>query len=151
MIKFKIVTPERILLETEVDSVTLPTRMGEITVLKDHVPMVSSLSAGEVKYKIAGSESFFAVSGGFIEVRKNHEVVVLADTAEFGHEIDEKRAEEAREKARELMRGSLITTRNPMPMPRLSLRKTSPASRSPANIAPIGQGLTQIEIRSKIS
>jgi F-type H+-transporting ATPase subunit epsilon len=106
MIKFKIVTPERILLETEVDSVTLPTRMGEITVLKDHVPMVSSLSAGEVKYKIAGSESFFAVSGGFIEVRKNHEVVVLADTAEFGHEIDEKRAEEAREKARELMRGS---------------------------------------------
>jgi F-type H+-transporting ATPase subunit epsilon len=106
MIKFKIVTPERILLETEVDSVTLPTRMGEITVLKDHVPMVSSLSAGEVKYKIAGSESFFAVSGGFIEVRKNHEVVVLADTAEFGHEIDEKRAEEAREKARQLMLGS---------------------------------------------
>lgn len=106
MIKFKIVTPERILLETEVDSVTLPTRMGEITVLKDHVPMVSSLAAGEVKYKIAGSESFFAVSGGFIEVRKNHEVVVLADTAEFGHEIDEHRAEEAREKAQELMRGS---------------------------------------------
>lgn len=85
---------------------TLPTRMGEITVLKDHVPLVASLAAGEVRYKITGKESFFAVSGGFIEVRKNHEVVVLADTAEFGHEIDENRAEEARKRAQELMRGS---------------------------------------------
>jgi F-type H+-transporting ATPase subunit epsilon len=106
MVKFKIVTPERVLLETEVDSVTLPTQMGEITVLPDHVPLVASLKSGEVKYKIGGQESFFAVSGGFIEVKKNHEVVVLADTAEFGHEIDEHRAEQARQKAHELMRGS---------------------------------------------
>ncbi|MBX4204636.1 MAG: ATP synthase F1 subunit epsilon [Candidatus Doudnabacteria bacterium] len=106
MIHFKIVTPERILLETEVDSVTLPTRLGEITVLQNHIPLVASLVAGEVRYRTHGQESFFAVSGGFIEVRKNHEVVVLADTAEFGHEIDEHRAEEARQKAQEIMRGS---------------------------------------------
>lgn len=106
MLKFKIVTPERVLVETEVDSVTLPTQTGEITVLQNHIPLVSSLAAGEVKYKTAGKESFFAVSGGFIEVKKNHEVVVLADTAEFGHEIDEHRAEQARAKAQELMKGS---------------------------------------------
>lgn len=106
MIKFKIVTPERILVETEVDSVTLPTQMGEITVLPNHIPLVSSLAPGELRYKISGKENFLAVSGGFIEVRKNHEVVVLADTAEFGHEIDEKRADEARAKALEIMRGS---------------------------------------------
>ena len=43
---FKIVTPERILLETEVDSVTLPTTLGEITVLPHHVPLAAQLAAG---------------------------------------------------------------------------------------------------------
>jgi F-type H+-transporting ATPase subunit epsilon len=106
MLKFKIVTPERIMLETEVDSVSLPTPMGEITVLAHHIPLVSSLSAGELHYKKGEHADFFAVSGGFVEIKKNGEVVVLADTAEFGHEIDEKRAEEARERAKQLMKSS---------------------------------------------
>src|SRR3989344_9027789 len=103
MIKFKIATPERIMLEAEVDSLTLPTQMGEITILKNHIPLVANLVPGEIQYKIAGKQEFFAVSGGVIEVRKNHEAVVLADTAEFGHEIDLKRAEEARDRAKLLM------------------------------------------------
>lgn len=103
MIKFKIATPERVMLDTEVDSLTLPTQMGEITILPNHIPLVANLQSGEIRYKQNGKENFFAVSSGVIEVRKNHEVVVLADTAEFGHEIDEKRAEEAREWARKVM------------------------------------------------
>ena len=99
----KIVTPERIVLETEIDSVTLPTQMGEITILPNHIPLVSNLAAGEMRYKHGEKEEFFAVSGGFVEVRKNHEVVVLADTAEFGHEIDLNRAEQARQRAHEIM------------------------------------------------
>jgi F-type H+-transporting ATPase subunit epsilon len=101
--KFKIATPERIMLETEVDSVSLPTTLGEITVLPHHIPLVANLVAGEIKYKQAGKNIFFAVSGGVIEVKKDHEVVVLADTAEFGHEIDIQRAEAARQAAKELM------------------------------------------------
>src|SRR6185503_19669714 len=100
--KFKIATPERIMLETEVESVTLPTTMGEITVLPNHIPLVANLAAGEIKYKSGGSENFFAVSGGVIEVKGNNEIAILADTAEFGHEIDVKRAEEAREEAKQL-------------------------------------------------
>ncbi|HEX9504347.1 MAG TPA: ATP synthase F1 subunit epsilon [Patescibacteria group bacterium] len=107
--KFKIVTPERIVLETEADALTLPTTSGEITILPHHTPLVAQMAAGEVKYKQSGKSNFFAVSGGVIEVRsgkggKNStEVVILADTAEFGHEIDMERAEKARESARKLM------------------------------------------------
>ena len=99
---FKIATPERVMLETEVDSVSLPTTLGEITILPQHIPLVANLVSGEIKYKYQGKESFFAVSGGVIEV-KFGEVVVLADTAEFGHEIDIKRAEAARDRAKQLM------------------------------------------------
>jgi len=101
--KFKIATPERIMLDTEISSVTLPTSLGEITVLPNHIPLVANLVPGEIKYKSADKVDFFAVSGGVIEIKKDHEVIVLADTAEFGHEIDLQRAEMAREEAKKLM------------------------------------------------
>ena len=101
--KFKIATPERIMLETEVDSVSLPTTMGEITVLPNHVPLVANLVAGEIRYKQGNRENFFAVSGGVIEIKEHSNIVVLADTAEFGQEIDIDRAEAARAEAKKLM------------------------------------------------
>ncbi len=91
------------MLEVEVDSLTLPTSLGEITILPGHVPLVANLAPGEIRYRHQGRQNFFAVSGGVLEVRKNHEVVVLADTAEFGQEIDIQRAEEARDRAKKLM------------------------------------------------
>lgn len=101
--KFKIATPERVLLDLEVDSLTLPTSLGEITILPGHVPLVANLAPGEIRYRHQGKQDFFAVSGGVLEVKKNNEVIVLADTAEFGHEIDVQRAEEARERAKRVM------------------------------------------------
>ncbi len=91
------------MLDTEVDSVTLPTTLGEITILPNHIPLVATLAPGEVSFKKAGKVDFFAVSGGIIEVKPNQEIVVLSDTAEFGHEIDLKRAEAARERAKKMM------------------------------------------------
>jgi F-type H+-transporting ATPase subunit epsilon len=104
MIKFKVVTPHRIMLEKEVDSVTLPTQTGQITILEHHIPLVSNLETGELTYKEKGQEFFFAVSGGFVEVKPNNEVIVMADSAEFGHEIDIQRAEEARSLAQKMMK-----------------------------------------------
>ena len=77
--------------------------MGEITILPNHIPIVANLVAGEIRYKKNGQENFFAVSGGFIEIKEDGEIVVLADTAEFGEEIDVDRAEQAKEKAQKLM------------------------------------------------
>lgn len=101
LIKFQIVTPERIVLEDDVRQVTVPTQMGEITVLPGHIPLVAALSAGEIRAKKNGEEILMAVSGGFLEVSKN-KVVILADTAERAEEIDVKRAEEARQRALKL-------------------------------------------------
>jgi F-type H+-transporting ATPase subunit epsilon len=101
--KFKIVTPERVLLEREVESITVPTQSGEITILTNHIPLVSNLKPGELRFTSRDGENYFAVSGGFVEIRANNEVIVLADTAEFGHEIDADRAEKARTLARQVM------------------------------------------------
>ncbi|MBI4049430.1 MAG: F0F1 ATP synthase subunit epsilon [Candidatus Doudnabacteria bacterium] len=106
MLKLKIVTPERVLLDEQVDQVTLPTQLGEITVLPNHIPLIANLVSGEVRYKTSGKENFFVVSSGMIEVKKKNEIVVLAETAEFGQEIDVERAEKARERAKKLMQES---------------------------------------------
>ena len=105
-IKFEIVTPERVVLKEDVAQVTAPTRQGEITVLPGHIPLVATLAPGVIEIKkLDGEPEIISVSGGFIEVLKN-KVVILADTAERGHEIDEKRAEEARKRAEDMKKGA---------------------------------------------
>jgi len=100
-IKFKIVTPERTVFEEQVDQITLPTQEGEITVLPNHIPLISVLASGELVAKKNGEEVAMAVSGGMVEVRKN-EITILADTAERAEEIDISRAEEAKARAEKL-------------------------------------------------
>jgi len=102
-IKFKIVTPEKILFEGDVDQISLPTREGEITVLPEHIPLISILQPGELRFKNNNEEIPMVVSGGFIEVRP-FSVTVLADTAERVEEIIEERAEEARKRAEKAMK-----------------------------------------------
>src|SRR3989338_7126232 len=101
--KFKIASPERVVYESEVDSVTCSTEMGEITILPNHIPLVANLKPGELKTVNGEGEKFIAVSGGFVEVRPNNEVVILADAAEHAEEIDIAKAEQARERARKAM------------------------------------------------
>ncbi|OGF18523.1 ATP synthase F1 subunit epsilon [Candidatus Falkowbacteria bacterium RIFCSPHIGHO2_02_FULL_45_15] len=102
-IHFEIVTPEKTVLKEEVLQLTVPTKMGEITVLPHHFPLVASLQAGVIEIKLLdGKVETVALSGGFIEVLPN-KVVILADTAERAADIDEARAEEARQRAEKLM------------------------------------------------
>lgn len=100
--KFTITTPERTLVSEEIEQVSLPTEMGEITILPHHIPLVSLLRPGEMRIVRDGKMELYAVAGGFIEVGTN-EVTVLADAAEHADEIDEARAEEAKKRAEEVM------------------------------------------------
>ena len=102
MIKFKIATPERVVYEDEIDQITLPTKLGEITILPNHLPLVSSLTPGEVLIKKGNEEIPLAVSGGFIEFA-NNKLTILADTAERVEELEESKIEEARKKVEELL------------------------------------------------
>ena len=103
---FQIVTPERVVFKDEIDQITMMTEAGEITVLPHHIPLVTNLKPGELRYKKHGEDFAIAVSGGFGVIRDDGSIVVLADTAEHAHEIDLTRAEEARARAAKLMEDS---------------------------------------------
>ncbi len=103
-INFKIVTPEGTTYEDRIDKVTIPTTSGAITVLPDHIPLVSVLKAGEMNIHKENTVVNLAVSSGVLEIRPNSEVYIMADTAERSEEIDLERAEQARTRAEELLK-----------------------------------------------
>jgi F-type H+-transporting ATPase subunit epsilon len=72
MLKLKIVSPERIEFEGDVDSVLVPGTMGQFEILTNHAPIISSLDKGTVRYAVSGGEKqSIDISGGFVEVQKN--------------------------------------------------------------------------------
>ncbi|MBI2098804.1 F0F1 ATP synthase subunit epsilon [Candidatus Uhrbacteria bacterium] len=103
-LQFEITTPERIVYRDEVDQITIPTKEGEITVLPNHIPLVSLLSPGALTIKKNKEEVYMATSGGFIEVQPGNKVIVLADTAERSEELDIAAIEAAKERARKVLR-----------------------------------------------
>ncbi|MDO8499527.1 MAG: F0F1 ATP synthase subunit epsilon [bacterium] len=102
----KIITPEKVILSEEADQVTMMTTTGEITVLPHHIPLVTTLTPGELRYLQDGTEKYFAVSGGFAEIKADNTLSILADTAEIAEAIDLKRAEEAHARAVKTMEES---------------------------------------------
>jgi len=99
----KIVTPERVVFEGEAESLSVMTESGEITVLPDHIPLVTSLRPGEMRLKQNGEENLMVVSTGFLEVRPGNQIVILADTAERVEELELEKIEKAREEARKIL------------------------------------------------
>ena len=98
-----IVTPERTILSESVISIQLPAADGSLGILAGHAPLVAALGAGEcVVLTAAGAREALAIAGGFVEVTRRR-VTVLADSAEFAHEIDVDKAEIALGHAREML------------------------------------------------
>ena len=97
---FEIVTAERVVSSEEVDVVVAPGMAGEMAVLPNHAPLLTTLRPGEIRVVKDGEDSYIAVSGGFMEVLGN-KVTILADTAERAEEIDLQRTEEALQRAQE--------------------------------------------------
>lgn len=73
MLKLKVVSPEKILFDGEVEMVKVPGVMGEFEILNNHAPIVSALQNGTVEYapKGAAERVQISVAGGFVEVLKN--------------------------------------------------------------------------------
>lgn len=94
----EIVTPERVVLSDEVDQINAPTVDGRVGILPRHEPLLTILDVGEMTIIKDGASTPFALSGGFMEVLNNR-VMILADTVERADEIDEARAEAARQRA----------------------------------------------------
>lgn len=100
----EIITPTRVVFKDEATSLSAPGVEGNFQVLYDHAPFLTAIGVGEMKLKDKnGTDTFYATSGGFVEVCANH-VVVLADAVEKASEIDVARAEAAKTRAEQRLR-----------------------------------------------
>jgi F-type H+-transporting ATPase subunit epsilon len=101
-VRLKLVTPSRLLLDQEVDDVTVPGATGELGILPDHITFLTSLEVGEMSFKNGSERVKLALSGGYAEVLDNV-LTVLANAAEYANEIDVERAKNAQLKAEKKM------------------------------------------------
>jgi F-type H+-transporting ATPase subunit epsilon len=108
-IKLDIVTAEKLVFSESVDMVMAPGIDGELGILPHHAPLMTLLQPGELRVKKGTEEIALAVTGGFLEVRPDH-IIVLADAAEKAEEIDAARAEAARKRAQDRLSQSSSDT-----------------------------------------
>ena len=96
--KLKIITHEKIVFAGEVDELVITTTSGQIGILKDHIPITTSLAIGITKAKIGDSCKYFATMGGVFQFKDNN-ATILTDICEDSCDIDVTRANAAKERA----------------------------------------------------
>ncbi len=94
----KIVTPDRLVFDGEVEQVTARTTTGDVGILAGHERYVAALSIGRLAVRQEGKVRFAAVGNGFLKVNKT-ETTILALSCEWADEIDMERAKRAKERA----------------------------------------------------
>ena len=102
-IRCEIVSQDRMVYEGDADIVVLPGRDGEMGILPNHAPLLTTLKYGILTVRAEGTEQVFTIAGGVAEIQPDI-ITVLADAAENVMEIDEARAEAARKRAEEILR-----------------------------------------------
>jgi F-type H+-transporting ATPase subunit epsilon len=102
-IRCEIVSQDRKVYEGDADIVLVPGVNGEMGILPNHAPLLSTLQFGILKVRYRGEEKVFTVAGGIVEVQPDI-VTILADAAENVAEIDVQRAREARRRAEEMLK-----------------------------------------------
>lgn len=102
----KIISQERELLDKPVQSLSVPGEDGELTILANHVALLSRLQMGELKYVANGVETSMVISRGFLSCSHENEVLVIADTAIEARELSVKKAQEAIEAAKKRIQSS---------------------------------------------
>lgn len=97
----KLITPAGIKFEGEISEASLPTPDGQVSVLANHMPLITQISPGEIKIQSGGRDQYLATEGGVAYVSQNF-LKILADTAESADSLDNAKIEEAKGKARQL-------------------------------------------------
>lgn len=99
----KIVTPEKVIYDGEIDELIIPTATGEIAVLPHHIDLLTLITPGEMTIKHKGKEQHVALTGGFLQIEKDT-LTLLSDYAIRSEEIDIKKAQEAQKRAEETLK-----------------------------------------------
>ena len=102
-LNLKIITPQKILLEEEVDAVYSQSLEGEFGILPDHISYMTPLDIGVTEYIKDNQKEFISTMGGILQVKDNA-VTILSDLAELGEQIDVARANSAKERAETRLR-----------------------------------------------
>jgi F-type H+-transporting ATPase subunit epsilon len=105
-IRCEIVSQDRQVFAGEADMVIVPGIQGEMGILPNHAPLLSTLKFGILRVRYQGQEQIFTIAGGVIEVQPDL-ITVMADAAENVHEIDINRAEAAKRRAEEFVKQGL--------------------------------------------
>ena len=102
MIHLQLITPEKTVYDDEVEQVSIPTPNGQITVLENHMPLVSTVEPGELIFKKHSKEARLAAGFGFAQIGAKN-VKILVDLAAYEEEIEEKMIEAAKREAEEAL------------------------------------------------
>lgn len=102
--QLEIVTPEKMVVRDVAEEMQIPGKNGYLGILPGHAPLITELAVGEISYRNAGVTRYLAVAWGFAEVLPD-KVTVLAETAERAEEIDVRRAQQAKERAEQRLKG----------------------------------------------
>lgn len=105
-LSLEIITPLKVVYKEEVDELVVPTITGEITILPNHVPLLTKIVSGELIVKKGTALQSLAITGGFLEVSKN-KITILADYVVRSEDIETEKAEEARKRAEKLLQEKL--------------------------------------------
>ena len=106
--RLEIVTPEKMIFSDDVNVVLAWGVEGQLGILPYHAPLMTMLQPGDLVIRKGTEEDYLTISGGFLEVRPD-KVVILADACERAAEIDVTRAEEAKKRAQEALKGAKTT------------------------------------------
>ena len=99
-----VVSAEKELFSGTIAAVFAPAQMGDVGIYPRHTPMVTGLRPGELKIEIEGQEDqYLYISGGILEVQP-HVVTVLSDTAIRAEDLDEAKAQEAKQRAEDALK-----------------------------------------------
>ena len=102
-IRCDIVSQDREVFSGDVDLVLLPGAEGYMGILPHHTPVITVIQYGIISVKTSNQEQHFTVAGGIAEVQPD-QVTILADAAENVAEIDIQRAQDARNRAEEILK-----------------------------------------------
>ena len=123
-IRFEFIAQERIVYQDDVSMVVAPGASGVLGVLPRHAPLMTLIVPGEVVVKKEGQpDRFFAVGGGFMEVRPD-KIILLARSGEEAEEIDIARAQQARREAEELLAQTEMDSEERRQLADLALRRS---------------------------
>ncbi len=101
-IRCEIVSQDRMVFEGDADMVVVPGVAGDMGILPNHAPLLSTMKYGFLRVRTQGREEVFTVAGGVVEVQPTI-ITILADAAENVSEIDKERAEAAKRRAEDLL------------------------------------------------